>query len=52
MTDLLLESEFTEEEALDAYSAIVTSVAERVVPSVAALRVGSRGRKAPAAASS
>ncbi len=45
MTDLLLESELTEEEALDAYSAIVTSVAERVVPSVAALRVGSRGRQ-------
>ena len=45
MTDLLMKSELAEEEALDAYSAIVTSVAERVVPSVAALRVGNRGRE-------
>ena len=42
MTDLLLEPNNVEDEALDAYSAIVTSVAERVVPSVAALRVGGR----------
>ena len=52
MTDLLLESEFTEAEALDAYSAIVTSVADRVVPSVAALRVGAGAAKEQAAASS
>lgn len=32
-----------EDEALDAYSAVITTVAERVVPSVAALRVGRRG---------
>jgi len=32
-----------EEEALDAYSAIVTRVAERLLPSVASLRVGARG---------
>jgi S1-C subfamily serine protease len=34
----------TEREALDAYSTIVTSVAERVLPSVASLRVGRPGR--------
>jgi S1-C subfamily serine protease len=34
----------TEREALDAYSTIVTSVAERVLPSVASLRVGRAGR--------
>src|SRR5260370_35801408 len=34
----------TEREALDAYSATVTSVAERVLPSVASLRVGRAGR--------
>lgn len=45
MTDLLTESRPTEAEALDAYSAIVTSVAERVVPSVAALRIGRRGQE-------
>jgi S1-C subfamily serine protease len=33
----------SEEEALDAYSAIVTRVAERLLPSVASLRVGARG---------
>ncbi len=35
----------SEAEALDAYSAIVTSVAERVVPSVAALRIGRPGQE-------
>src|SRR5258708_2120787 len=35
----------TEREALDAYSATVTSVAERVLPSVASLRVGPAGRR-------
>ncbi len=34
----------TEREALDAYSTIVTTVAERVLPSVASLRVGRAGR--------
>ena len=34
----------TEREALDAYSTIVTSVAERVLPSVASLRIGRGGR--------
>jgi S1-C subfamily serine protease len=34
----------TEREALDAYSTTVTSVAERVLPSVASLRVGHTGR--------
>jgi len=34
----------TEREALDAYSTVVTSVAERVLPSVASLRVGRPGR--------
>jgi len=34
----------SEREALDAYSATVSSVAERVLPSVASLRVGRRGR--------
>ena len=43
MTEVLLGPGPTEADALDAYSRIVTSVAERVVPSVAALRVG-RGR--------
>ncbi len=42
MTSMLAEADIREGEALDAYSAIVTAVAERVVPSVAALRVGSR----------
>ena len=45
MTDLLRDSDNRETDALDAYSEIVVSVAERVVPSVAALRVGSRGRQ-------
>jgi S1-C subfamily serine protease len=34
----------TEREALDAYSTTVTSVAERVLPSVASLRIGRAGR--------
>jgi S1-C subfamily serine protease len=34
----------TEREALDAYSTTVTTVAERVLPSVASLRVGRAGR--------
>jgi S1-C subfamily serine protease len=34
-----------EAEALDAYSAVVTTVAERVIPSVAAIRVDGRGRR-------
>ncbi len=34
----------TESEALDAYSSIVTSVAEKVLPSVASLRIGRGGR--------
>lgn len=33
-----------EAEALDAYSSVVTRVAERLIPSVASLRVGRRGR--------
>src|SRR2546430_16462007 len=34
----------TEEQALDAYSTIVTSVAEKVLPSVASLPIGRAGR--------
>ncbi|HLX77594.1 MAG TPA: trypsin-like peptidase domain-containing protein [Acidimicrobiales bacterium] len=46
MTDVLTQnSTIGEDEALDAYSAIVTSVAEMVVPAVAAVRVGRRGRE-------
>ena len=51
MTDLLAGSKSAEEEALDAYSAIVTSVAERVVLSVAALRVGRQGHEGAGAGS-
>src|SRR6202163_4668507 len=43
MTDLATATP-TESEALDAYSTPVTSVAERVLPSVASLRVGRAGR--------
>src|SRR6202163_3824317 len=43
MTDLATATP-TESEALDAYSTTVTSVAERVLPSVASLRVGRAGR--------
>ena len=45
MTDLVTATSVSDEDALDAYSATVTSVADRVVPSVAALRVGRRGRQ-------
>jgi S1-C subfamily serine protease len=51
MTDLLApsdrseSSEAVDREALDAYSEIVVSVADRIVPSVASLRVAARGRE-------
>ena len=45
MTDLLTPDHSVDEDALDAYSSIVTSVADRVVPSVAALRVGGGNRR-------
>src|SRR6202035_4642058 len=45
MTDLLETAAASELDALDAYSAIVTSVADRVVPAVAALRVGGGARQ-------
>jgi S1-C subfamily serine protease len=46
MTELLVKTELADDsEALDAYSATVISVAERVVPSVAALGVGRGGRQ-------
>jgi S1-C subfamily serine protease len=45
MTDLLTPDHSIDEDALDAYSSIVTSVADRVVPSVAALRVGRSNRR-------
>jgi S1-C subfamily serine protease len=45
MTSVLQDSERRHGEALDAYSETVISVAERVVPSVAALRVEARGRQ-------
>jgi S1-C subfamily serine protease len=51
MTDVLIENQANESvadgerEALDAYSQTVVSVAERIVPSVAALRVAARGRE-------
>ncbi|HXI95697.1 MAG TPA: trypsin-like peptidase domain-containing protein [Candidatus Acidoferrum sp.] len=44
MTDRASTATPTEREALDAYSTTVTSVAERVLPSVASLRVGRAGR--------
>src|SRR5258708_25955207 len=37
-------SPVAEDEAMDAYSNVVTSVAEKLSPSVASLRVGRRGR--------
>jgi len=43
MTDVLSDLDLAEAEALDAYSATVISVADKVVPSVAALRVSGRG---------
>ena len=45
MTDVLRDPDQRRAEALDAYSETVISVAERVVPSVAALRVEARGRQ-------
>jgi S1-C subfamily serine protease len=45
VTDLLTPDRSVDEDALDAYSSIVTSVADRVVPSVAALRVGAGNRR-------
>jgi len=45
MTDLLTHPLPAEDEALDAYSTTVIAVAERVVPSVAALRVGRRAER-------
>jgi S1-C subfamily serine protease len=45
MTDVVRDADHPGTDALDAYSEIVVSVAETVVPSVAALRVGSRGRQ-------
>jgi S1-C subfamily serine protease len=46
MTELLIERALPEEsDALDAYSATVTSVAQQVVPSVAALQVGRGSRQ-------
>ena len=36
----------TDDEALDAYSVAVTSVAERLIPSVASLKVSRRSRSA------
>jgi S1-C subfamily serine protease len=45
MTDVLDDATRVESDALDAYSQTVISVAERVVPSVAALRVATGGRQ-------
>jgi S1-C subfamily serine protease len=45
MTDLLTETAGVDDEALDAYSATVIAVAERIVPSVASLQVAARGRE-------
>jgi S1-C subfamily serine protease len=45
MTDLLTQSAAVDREALDAYSEIVVAVADRIVPSVASLRVPARGRE-------
>ncbi len=42
----------TEQGALDAYSAVVTSIAEKLSPSVASLRVNNRGRGGRAAGGS
>jgi S1-C subfamily serine protease len=44
VTDVLLERTRHEDEALDAYSTIVSSVADRVVPSVGSLRITRDGR--------
>jgi S1-C subfamily serine protease len=45
MTDVLNDTERIDAEALDAYSETVVTVAERVVPSVAALGVAAGGRQ-------
>ena len=45
MTDLLTQTAAVDDEALDAYSATVIAVAERIVPSVASLQVAARGRE-------
>jgi S1-C subfamily serine protease len=45
MTDLLTPAASVDHEALDAYSETVIAVADRIVPSVASLRVAARGRE-------
>ena len=45
MTDLLTQTTAVDDEALDAYSETVIAVADRIVPSVASLRVAARGRE-------
>ena len=45
MTDLLTQTANVDDEALDAYSQTVIAVADRIVPSVASLRVPARGRE-------
>jgi S1-C subfamily serine protease len=45
MTDLLTQTAAVDSEALDAYSETVIAVADRIVPSVASLRVAARGRE-------
>jgi S1-C subfamily serine protease len=45
MTDLLAQTATIDSEALDAYSETVIAVADRIVPSVASLRVAARGRE-------
>jgi S1-C subfamily serine protease len=45
MTDLLAQTATVDSEALDAYSETVIAVADRIVPSVASLRVAARGRE-------
>jgi len=45
MTDLLTQTANVDDEALDAYSQTVIAVADRIVPSVASLRVAARGRE-------
>ena len=45
MTDLLTQSATVDRDALDAYSEIVVAVADRIVPSVASVRVAARGRE-------
>ena len=47
MTTVLDERAPGEAEALDAYSQVVTTVAERVLPLVAHLRVAERGQVRP-----